>query len=102
MIIVDINVYRDGGTIGIWMRDLGKFREKYESYLPNKITPDPTITIDRAIGTDTPGEWFFGWKKYGNNMIKDPEFKQEVLSHLIQKIENLQRMTDGVSESKLD
>lgn len=51
-------MFRDGGTIGIYATIyLPEFELEY------KNQQLPFITVDNTIGTDTPGEWYYGWQK---------------------------------------
>lgn len=79
VIIKNINHYRDGGTISIdcWISYRGEILQG----------ESPLITIDYSIGSDTHGDWYFGWKNKGGKMIEDQEFKDYVVKGIEEHIQ---------------
>jgi hypothetical protein len=70
--VTKLDKCKDGGTIGIF----GNIYYDNDEFKSFKDTP--MITIDYAIGTHTPGEWYLGYRIYGGTIITDDGFKQEV------------------------
>ena len=90
--INNIDIYRDGGSIGIdgyinhGDYDRSTFRDR-----------EPIITIDYSIGTTTPGEWYLGWKDKGAPIIQDNELKSLVKQSIQSQINHLQRMLERIN-----
>lgn len=84
-IIHDIQLYRDGGTVGIWATIFWND----EKYLH---TNDPTITIDYSISSksnNTEGGWYWGWKDKGGVLIQNESLKDKVRYEIYQHIDRL-------------
>jgi hypothetical protein len=89
--IRNIEMYRDGGTIGI---------EGYISHkdynLSSYTSKEPIITVDYRMGTKNPGEWYFGWANKGGTLIQDEEFKELVKQAIQNHIDHMQRMLSKI------
>lgn len=91
--INDIDIYRDGGSIGIFGY-VHHNEFKKSSFLPLR---EPIIVIDYSIGTTTPGEWYLGWKNNGAQLIQDEEFKSLVKQSIQTQVNHLLSMLDKIN-----
>jgi len=91
IVVKNINHYLDGGSIGIdcWISYRGEIFEG----------EPPLITIDNSMGSDTSGEWFFGWKDKGGRMIEDKEFKEHVFKGIEEYIKTENVVLSKIKES---
>lgn len=93
--INDIDIYRDGGSIGIF-----GYVHHNEFKKSSFVTPrEPIIVIDYSIGTTTPGEWYLGWKNNGAQLIQDEEFKSLVKQSIQTQVNHLLSMLDKINNS---
>ena len=91
--INDIDIYRDGGSIGIF-----GYVHHNEFKKSSLVTPrEPIIVIDYSIGTTTPGEWYLGWKNNGAQLIQDEEFKSLVKQSIQTQVNHLLSMLDKIN-----
>lgn len=91
VLIKNISNYRDGGTIGIdcWISYRGEILEG----------ESPLITIDYSIGSNTHGDWYFGWKNKGGKAIEDQEFKEYVIKGIEEHIQSENSILHKVKET---
>lgn len=91
VLIKSINRYRDGGTIGIdcWISYCGEILEG----------EPPLITIDYSIGSESKGEWFFGWKHKGGKEITDEDFKKYVIKGIEEHIQQENSVLSKIKEN---
>lgn len=80
-----LDTYKDGGTVGIFA-----FIHEPDGYC-NQSTDQPSVTVDYAIGTDTPGQWYYGLRSKGAKLITDEAFKDRVRKaikdHIFQEVQ---------------
>ena len=69
---IHLERYKDGGTTGIFA-----YVSLPEFDIEHKNEKEPFITIDNGIKTDTPGQWYYGWKNKGGEEVPD-EVKEVV------------------------
>jgi hypothetical protein len=91
--INDIDIYRDGGSIGIF-----GYVHHNDFKKSSFVTPrEPIIVIDYSIGTTTPGEWYLGWKNNGAQLIQDEEFKSLVKQSIQTQVNHLLSMLEKIN-----
>jgi hypothetical protein len=91
--INDIDIYRDGGSVGIFGYVSHNGLEKSSFVAPR----EPIIVIDYSIGTTTPGEWYLVWKDKGAQLIQDEEFKSLVKQSIQTQVNHLLRMLEKIN-----
>lgn len=81
IIIKSLDKFKDGGSIGIDMIYI-----KNPNDTVDLESNSPLIVIDYAIGSETQGQWYNGFKDKGGKLIEDVNFKKNVINAIEEHI----------------